>query len=186
MDSGNIDSSRTSLRRTSKLGFLPSFSIRYRYRSVILTLFASSSIVISAFWRADLIISPSVYGSPPSNIVRIYASFIMACWFNYERTNSSQNTELNKNRTPPNKKNEVLSGWFVMSVPFNSEFSIGGIFHALDNVLRFAAGTKQRIWSAYIIGWLFNGKRSKKARTRHRGIMSYALNWQYIICMKLS
>lgn len=56
--------SRTSLCKTSKLGFLPSFSIRYRYRSVISTLFANASMVIPAFSRAVLMICPSVSGLP--------------------------------------------------------------------------------------------------------------------------
>ena len=72
--SAEMFNSRTSLCRTSKLGFLPSFSIRYRYRSVISTLFANASMVIPALSRAALMIHPSVSGllctySGPQSII---------------------------------------------------------------------------------------------------------------------
>lgn len=46
----------------------------------------------------------------------------MAQQFNYEWTDSSQIAELHRNITPPNKKNEVLTGCFIMPIPSNSEF----------------------------------------------------------------
>ena len=46
----------------------------------------------------------------------------MAQQFNYEWTVSSQITELYKIGTLPNKKNEVLTGRFIMPTSSDSEF----------------------------------------------------------------
>ena len=121
--------SRTSLCRTSKLGFLPSFSILYRYRSVISTLFANASMVIPAFSRAALMIHPNIsgrlctYSPPPYIIILIYAIFIMAQQFNYKCTDSSQLTELNIEYQPRQiKKTRFCRGNSTRLSPPNPSF----------------------------------------------------------------
>ena len=127
--------SRTSLCRTSKLGFLPSFSILYRYRSVISTLFANASMVIPAFSRAALMIHPSVsgwlctYSPPPYIIILIYAIFVMAQQFNYKCTDSSQLTELNIEYQPRQIKKRGFVGAIQHAYTLQIQvFWIGGIF----------------------------------------------------------
>ena len=120
--------SRTIFLRTSNVGTLPSFSILYKYRSVIPTRSVSSSTVKSDLSRAALMISLGVSGcfctvrSPPYIIIWISFMLIMAQPFNYWWTNSTVKTELNKDTAPPNKKNEALTGSKNTPISLRSEF----------------------------------------------------------------
>ena len=107
----------TYVGHQAKLGFLPSFSIRYRYRPVIV------------FSRAALMIRPSVsgllctYSPPPYIIILIYAIFIMARQFNYKWIDSSQLTELNIEYQPRQiKKTRFCRGNSTRLYPPNPSF----------------------------------------------------------------